>query len=86
MVAQINLIIEEFIKEIGELQFFTIEDLQNLGFFGTKYAARRALKNGQLSYIRISDRRRVIPRSVLLEYLRNNISKNGECASNDPKA
>jgi hypothetical protein len=83
VIDRLNLISEDFAKEIGCLQFFTIKDLQNLGVFGTKYAARRALKNGQLSYIRISDRRRVVPRSVLLEYLRNNISNKGECVENE---
>jgi hypothetical protein len=73
-VQLINLIVEELKKELGDRHFFTIDDLYILGVFGTKYAARMALKNGKLAYVKVSPRRSVIPRAALLEYLRNNVS------------
>lgn len=74
-VLLINILIEELTKELGDRHFYTIHDLTEVGFFGTKQAARKALKNGKLAYVKISPRRSVIPRAALLDYLRNNISE-----------
>lgn len=68
----INLLIDELTKQFGDRQFFTIHDLKALGFFGSTHAARKALKEGLITYIKISPRRCVIPRSIILEFLRNN--------------
>lgn len=71
---KINLLLNELNKEIGNRRFFTIDDLYNLGVFGTKSSARKALKTRQIAYVKISPRRRVIPLTALLEYLQNNLS------------
>lgn len=71
----INILIEELSTHLGDRHFYTIDDLYTFGFFGSKHSARMALKNGKLPYVKISPRRRVVPRSALLEYLRNNISE-----------
>lgn len=74
-VPLINLLIDELTEELGDRHFYTIHDLHTLGFFGTKNAARKALKNGKLAYVKISQRRCVVPRAALLDYLRNNLSE-----------
>lgn len=74
MSTQLINLLDELAKQLGDRPFFTVDDLHNLGVFGTKYAARMALKNGLLAYIRISERRRVIPRAALIDYLQNNLS------------
>lgn len=74
-VLLINSLIEELNKQLGDRYFFTLQDLHSLGLFQTVYAARKALKDGKLTYIKISPRRRVIPRSVLMAYIRHNISQ-----------
>lgn len=78
MTTLINLLADELIKQLGERHFYTIRDLKTLGVFGTMYAARKALKSGQLTYLKISPRRTVIPRAVLLDYIRVNLSRNEE--------
>ncbi len=69
----INLV-EELNEKLGNRPFYTLRQLTSIGFFGSMPAARSALKDGRLSFVKISPRRSVIPRGVLLEYLRNNIS------------
>jgi len=68
-------LLKEISEQLGDHQFFTASELAKIGFFGTTYAARKAIKEGKLPFIRISNRRKVIPRPALLEYLRNNISE-----------
>lgn len=75
-VPLIDLLIAELTKELGDRRCFTIDDLHSLGFFGSKHAARMALNNGKIAYVKISPRRRVVPRAALLEYLKNNLSEN----------
>ncbi|HEY4831642.1 MAG TPA: hypothetical protein VIH61_03680 [Waddliaceae bacterium] len=74
--------IEEVNKKLGDRSFYTIPELVSLGLFGTVQAAREALKNGRISFIRVSERRCVIPRKCLVQYLKNNyvqtVSKNDE--------
>lgn len=72
----INLLIEQLSNELGDRQFFTIQDIHKLGCFGSKYAVHIALKSGKIPYIKISPRRRVIPRIALINYLKNNLSEN----------
>lgn len=76
MTSLINLLTESLAKELGNRHFYTIQELQTFGFFGTAYAARKALKDGVLAYVKISPRRRVIPRAALLKYLESNLSEN----------
>jgi len=82
----IDTLIEELESKLGETSFVTIRQLVDCGIYGSMSGARIALSEGNLPFIQISERRRVIPRLVLLEYLRNNISNKRECASNAPKA
>lgn len=74
-VPLLDLLADEIIQKLGDRHFYTIRDLQILGIFGTAYSARKALRNGSLFYVKISPRRRVIPRAALLDYLRNNFSE-----------
>lgn len=70
--------IGELDSKLGDLPFYTLRQLTSIGFFGSMPAARAALRKGQLAFVKISPRRFVIPRFVLLEYLHNNMSVNGE--------
>lgn len=65
---------EELNSKLGDLPFYTLRQLISIGFFGSTSAARVALREGRLTFFKISARRLVIPRLVLLEYLRNNMS------------
>lgn len=66
---------EELTSKLGDLPFYTLKQLISIGFFGSKAAARVALREGRLTFVKISARRLVIPRLVLLEYLRNNMTE-----------
>lgn len=95
MIARvIDSLVEELNSKLGNRQFYSLRELTSIGFFGSMPAARMALKEGRLIFVKISPRRLVIPRSVLLEYLRNNVSEGAgynrndcleECASNESK-
>ena len=76
MISKMNCLMDGLVKEFDDRHFFTIDDLYTFGLFGTKYAARKALNSGQISFVQISKRRRIIPRPALLDYLRNNLSTN----------
>ena len=56
-------------KQIGDRKFFTPRDLHALGLFNTIESARYALKTGVLPYVSMSQRRRIVPRAVLLNYI-----------------
>lgn len=71
-------VVKELNEKIGDRAFFTLPELVTLGLFGTVQTARHALIDGNLPFIRISERRCVIPRAALLEYVRNNLSDIGE--------
>jgi hypothetical protein len=75
----IDALVEELNKKLGDKQFYSLRELTSVGFFGSLPAARIALLKGQFPYIKISPRRRVIPRSSIIEFLRNSItSKDSE--------
>lgn len=76
-VPLINLMIDKLTEHLGDRQFFTIRDLYSIGFFGTMHAARMALKQGYLPFIRVSPRRCVIPREALMKFLRDNLREDG---------
>lgn len=71
----IHTLIEEIDTKIGNTPFYTLPQLVEVNLFGSMLSARDALKNGKISFIRISSRRSVIPRASLLEYLKTNLSK-----------
>lgn len=77
-ICLMNLLIEELNQKLGDRPFYTISELVSTGFFGSKPSARAFLREGRLTFIKISPRRLVIPRLVVLEYLRNNMSENKE--------
>lgn len=79
----LNCLVEELNVKLGDRPFYTLSELKSIGFFGSLPSARRALREKRLAFVKISPRRFVIPRTVLLEYLRNNIS---EEVDNDTKA
>lgn len=72
-VPLINLLIDELTKQLGDRQFYTIHDLHAMGFFGSLQAARKALQLGHLPFVRISQRRCVIPKAAVLKFLRENL-------------
>lgn len=69
-----NGLVKELNEKIGDRAFFTLAELVSIGLFGTMQTARHALKEGELPFIRMSERRCVIPRAALLDYIRNNLS------------
>lgn len=84
MTTQImDLLIIELDERLGNRPFYTLAELTTLGIFGSRPGARMVLRKGQLTFIKISPRRFVIPRSVLLEFLRNNIFEGVEERVND---
>lgn len=81
----IDLLIEDLNKKLGDRPFYTLRELTLIGFFGSLPAARLALKKGDLVFIKISPRRFIIPRSVVLEYVRKNLSKGHQPTSSGKK-
>lgn len=75
-------LVRELNSKLGDRPFYTLRQLTSIGFFGSMPAARMALRDGQLSFVKISPRRFVVPRLALLNFLRNNMS---ECESQDDK-
>lgn len=73
--AIMETLVEELNIKLGDRPFYTLRELTSIGFFGSMPAARLALKQGRLTFVKISPRRFVIPRSSVLEYLRENLSK-----------
>lgn len=69
-----NGLAKELNEKIGDRAFFTLSELVSIGLFGTVQTARYALAEGDLPFIRISERRCVIPRAALLDYVRKNLS------------
>lgn len=76
MTSKTKFVLDELFKEFKDRHFFTIDDLYIFGLFGTKYAARQALDSGILPFIKVSKRRRIVPKIALLEYLRINLTNN----------
>jgi hypothetical protein len=68
-------LVGELNMKLGDRPFYTLRQLISIGFFGSMSAAKTALLGGQLSYVKISPRRIVVPRLALLAFLRNNISE-----------
>ncbi len=69
-------LVKEFDQKIGDRPFFTLPELVSLGLFGTVQTARLALQEGKLPFIRISERRCVVPRQCLIQYLEKNCIEN----------
>jgi hypothetical protein len=68
-------LIEELEAKLGDSFFITLRQLVDCGFYGSVNSARRAIENGHLPFVRISTRRLVIPRSILLEFLRTSLEE-----------
>lgn len=77
-----ELLIDELNLKLGDRPFYTISELVSTGIFGSKPGARALLQEGRLTYIKISPRRLVIPRHVVLEFLRNNMTESSEVTCN----
>jgi|688.fasta_scaffold04531_18 hypothetical protein len=71
-------LVEELTNKLGDRPFYTLRELTSIGFFGSMPAARKALQEGRFPFVKISPRRFVIPRSVILDYLRSHMSKSKE--------
>jgi hypothetical protein len=68
-------LVKELNEKIGDRAFFTLSELVSLGLFGTVQTARKALVDGELPFIRVSQRRCVIPRTSLLDYINKHLVK-----------
>ena len=66
-------LIQELDASLAKKIYLTGNDLIKIGLFGSHSAIDSALKRGDLPYVKISSRRRVFPRSAVLEYFKNNI-------------
>lgn len=66
-------LIEEFETLLGNKPYFTAKQLIELNIFGSQSAAIAALNRGTLPSIQISSKRRVIPRSAVIQYFRHNL-------------
>ena len=64
----------ELLDLLKGYSFVTFEQVVDLGIFGTSQGVRRAVRDGHLTCIKISARRRVIPRQSLVDYLLKSIS------------
>lgn len=69
----IDLTLEELNKTLGNRSFYTLRNLVTAGFFGSIQSARGAVKKGQISAIQVSQRRLVVPRQALVDYLNKNL-------------
>lgn len=65
-------LINELIEKFGDQPFFTVQELVSIGIFGTGQSAKDTLDKGKLPYIKISERRSVVPRACLIEFLKKN--------------
>lgn len=71
----IDSLVEELEDKLGDRSFITVRQLVDCGVFGSMSAARMALADGRLPFVRISPRRFAIPRSALVAYLTKNFVK-----------
>jgi hypothetical protein len=67
----VSALVEELTKKLGDRPFFTAKQLAEFGLFGTVASVYVALNKGSLQFIRISPRRRIIPKIALIAYLEN---------------
>ena len=73
MTDLVSQMIDTFDQKIGDKPFYSVRELVNCGIFGSLVSARRALKRGRLNYLRISQRRLVVIRHDLLNFLKSNV-------------
>ncbi len=69
-------LIQELVTRLGDKEFYSVSELVTIGFFGSKPGARLALRQGALTFIRISPRRIAIPKQALIAFLRDNLEEN----------
>jgi hypothetical protein len=73
--SEIIKIIDGLDQKIGDHPFYSVRQLVSSGVFGSMASARRALKQGRLSFVKISPRRFVVPRHEILQFLENNFDR-----------
>ena len=66
MTQFIDSLVEELNMRLGDQPFYTIRQLVDCGLFGSMSAARMALSDGTLPYVRITSRRFLIPEKLSL--------------------
>lgn len=71
----VNSLVKELELKFGNRSFITVCQLVDCGIYGSMSAARMALGNGRLPFVRISPRRFAIPRVALIAYLTKNFVK-----------
>ena len=69
-------ILEEVAEKIGNKSFVTPNDLIRLGLFGSHNAVLVAFRRGDLPYVRISNRRLVVPKKDLISFIERNFQGN----------
>lgn len=62
----------ELDKLLGSHAFFTPTHLKAMGIFGTIESVRIAMRKGRLPFIKISQRRKVVPRHLLVQFIHEN--------------
>ncbi len=70
-------LVDEINRKLGDQSFYTLRQLISIGIFGSMHSARQAIKQGRLSFIKISPRRCVIQRKTLLDFVSRH-SQEGE--------
>ncbi len=65
-------ILDEITEKIGNRAFCTINDLIELGLFGSHNAALVAFRRGDIAYVRISPRRIVVAKQDLIKFIERN--------------
>lgn len=70
----VKVLAAELDEKIGDQPFFSARQLVTLGVFGSLVSARRALKEGRLSSVKISPRRSIILRHELLNFIQKNLT------------
>jgi hypothetical protein len=78
MTVMNKIMIDDIDQKIGNKSFYSVRELVSAGVFGSLSSARRALQGGRLTYIRISQRRFVVQRQELLNFLQKSFGGNKE--------
>lgn len=79
MNAALEALVEEINRQLGDRPFYTLPELSSIGIFGSLQSTRKILKEGKLTYFKVSPRRCVVLRTDLLEFLRKNIGAKEGC-------
>lgn len=66
-------LIQEFADQLDDKPYFTISELIKLGVFGSSSGANKALKNGLIPFIKVSEKRKVVPRKSVIDFFSKNL-------------